>query len=79
MPTNPKQESLVIWMVIGVVVLLGYPLSLGPLQKVVVDYGLPNWLYTLHQPLLWVANNGPKDMTRPYWIYLNFWVSDWPW
>lgn len=62
------------WALAVIAFLVGYPLSLGPLQRLVVDNHLSAWLYTLHAPLIWYIRNEPHVVTRWYWSYLNWWI-----
>lgn len=77
MEEKRKPKPWWMWLVIGLALLLAYPLSFGPLQVLVLDGYLPAALYKLYAPVLWLARLDPiGPSTRWYWIYVGWWISD---
>jgi hypothetical protein len=83
---TPRKPSAGFWITVAlVVVLVGYPLSIGPEE----------WLYArilkgghtsaaqclqtvrilLFAPLRWCRDSGPKPVADAYWWYLGLWVD----
>ena len=84
--TDRKHPSAGFWITVAlVVVLVGYPLSTGPVNwlcvylrksdhtsaaQFIFDVKVP-----LYAPLRWCRDNGPKPVADAYWWYLGLWVK----
>jgi hypothetical protein len=82
--TEPRQSRWLIW-TSGTLflVLVVYPLSMGPLLRVAVqarhhgfigDHQL-RLVESLYAPVTWMAFRGPTEVTIAWAEYINWWVN----
>jgi hypothetical protein len=80
MTPDCKKPGVAFWATVAVTVLVGYPLSWGPIQYVATrNYdSLPEWaivaLVWYFTPLQWVNDCGPEWMQTAISRYLMFWL-----
>lgn len=81
--TDRQKTSFGIWFAAGLILLLVvYPLSVGPLAYVVTSVGeqnVPPWclngLSVIYYPVLWAINEGPEWLSRPGSAYMEWWMQ----
>jgi hypothetical protein len=65
--------------VVVVVVLVGYPLSYGPINWLNVRLEYPGWLDTpvdiVYAPLFWLMREGPDWIRIPFRTYCDWWTG----
>jgi len=76
--TSRKQPGVAFWAtVIVVLVLVGYPLSLGPTAWVVRQPWCPTWAFgvcmIIYSPIIWLEQNGPQPIRYAIRWYGQFW------
>jgi hypothetical protein len=81
MSDDHRKPSLAFWTtVVLVVVLTGYPLSIGPLTRLYwVTLNQPAWLKAMadpvYAPMHWAYANGPNWYQNAVAWYCDWWVS----
>lgn len=78
MEDKRKPKRWLLWLVVGLTVLVAYPLSYGPYNWLYDSPLIPgpvhaclDWFYS---PLGWVLLSGPKWASDPLLWYCNVWV-----
>jgi len=56
------------------IVLLAYPLSLGPVTRLCNEDFLPEWVGYVYVPLLSVVESSPDSMQAAFEDYINWWL-----
>jgi len=77
--TSPKKPGVAFWATVAVVaVLVAYPLSFGPVCRVINNHLdgnelplLPEWEAKMYSPLGSLASNGPAIARVPFLWYLS--------
>ena len=76
--TDRKKPGVAFWATAGlVVVLVGYPLSLGPAQWLIWNTNVPFLGETGHvfySPIQWACHDSPR-MKKATWWYVGLWVD----
>ncbi len=80
---NPrKKPGVAFWaIVVVVVVLVAYPLSVGPVQRAALANleSLPDWAILAvgwySTPLVWLGQNGPEWLQLAISRYFVFWLT----
>lgn len=77
---KPRKPAAGFWIVVGVVAMLvGYPLSIGPVRWIVCTTGcrtawLDDAIDLIYAPVLWVAGvDGAEWLSDALLHYLNWW------
>ena len=64
--TDRKKPGLAFWASVVLVVVLAYPLSIGPSCWALNLLGNPRWMISLYQrfysPIIWINKNGPQPI-----------------
>jgi len=80
MTSDRKKPGVAFWATVGlVVVLVGYPLSMGPAQFWLVPKSHNvNWInstiHTVYAPLWWMFDNSPDSIRAATGSYLDWWA-----
>ena len=64
--------------VLLIVVLAGYPLSIGPvcwLRENMLPESISSPIMRAYMPLVWIRDNAPAPVRDTYWTYLGLWVE----
>lgn len=78
-----RQKPFGVWIAAGLILLLViYPLSVGPVICVITAFGgeakLPPWcvagLTAAYFPVAWIINNGPDWLSQSAILYVEWWV-----
>jgi len=80
MTSDPKEPGMPFWAtVVVVVVLVAYPLSVGPITGIAVRLPLPDsndacsaLSHTYLVPIEAVMSRAPRSVKQPYWKYVHF-------
>jgi hypothetical protein len=79
--TNRKKPGWAFWTVV-VVVLVVYPLSMGPASWLGRQAGSPFWLSraiaAIYQPLWWIEGRLPQFVSDQQARYLGWWIGEEP-
>ena len=74
-----KHPSAAFWAIVVVVVVLvlvAYPLSLGPVTRLANEATLPEWIGYLYVPLMVVVESSPEPMQSAFQVYTNLWLPE---
>ena len=78
--TSRKKPGVTFWATVVVVVVLAYPLSLGPADWLLVNHHVPSWakpaVHAFYAPLMWVVFNGPRPIRTAVLWYDGLWLPD---
>ena len=80
--TSRKKTGVAFWAaVVGVMALVGYPLSFGPACWIASrNHEEHNSLLAAYRPLIWCELNGPAPLSRSIWWWTHLCAgSDWDW
>jgi hypothetical protein len=78
--TPRKKPGVAFWATVGlVVVLLVYPLSVGPACWLLTHCPCPAWsaeaYRRMYLPLSWACDNGPSALSKPFGWYCSLWID----
>jgi hypothetical protein len=63
--------------VLGIVLLVVYPLSIGPVGWLIIRAGSPPWTQAafewIYGPLIWLQDHGPAPASRLLTWYFGWW------
>ena len=78
MTSDRKKRGVAFWAVILVLVLVFYPLSLGPVAWLWVKLGRPEGMKTviapIYAPMFWAQSSGPEWMRKTIDFYEKMWA-----